>query len=96
MFGVYLIHDNPLVKNFIWNSLFHNAEYTNAPNLWAHALWVIPIVLMSCAVIDWVRIVFIERPVLVLVGLKVDELQKLVDNKIEIWMNKLCGNNHSS
>ena len=96
MFGVYLIHDNPLVKNFIWNSLFHNAEYTNAPNLWAHALWVIPIVLMSCAVIDWVRIVFIERPVLVLVGSKVDELQKLVDNKIEIWMNKLCGNNHSS
>ena len=96
MFGVYLIHDNPLVKKFIWNSLFHNAEYTNAPNLWAHALWVIPTVFISCAVIDWARIVFIERPVLVLVGSKVDELQKLIDNKIDIWMNKLCGNNHSS
>jgi surface polysaccharide O-acyltransferase-like enzyme len=92
MFGVYLIHDNPLINKFIWGSLFHNIEYTNDQNLLLHAFWVIPTVFMSCAAIDWTRILFVERPILLVVGTKVDNLQKFINSKMDRFVNKVYRN----
>ncbi len=61
-FGVYLIHDNSLVRTFLWQTIFHNATYQNS-------LWLIPVsivavavVFTTCVFIDIIRQRFIEKP----------------------------------
>ncbi|MDW1821111.1 acyltransferase [Vibrio sp. Vb1018] len=53
MFGVYLIHDNFLVRPFLWRELFNNASYLNSDNLYFHSILSITVVFISCSFIDW-------------------------------------------
>ena len=62
-FGVYLIHDNNLVRPFLWLDLFKNAKYQNSNFLILHALIVIALVYIFCTLIDLLRKYFIENPI---------------------------------
>ena len=76
MFGVYLIHDHPIVGNLLWHDLFKNAQFTNSPYLFWHALWVIVTVFFVCAAIDWLRIIFVEKPLMQKCGGIIDSWQE--------------------
>ena len=65
-FGVYLIHDNPLMRQILWFDLFKNASYQNS-------LWLIPYsIVVSLAVflfgvlIDLARQYLLEKPLMML------------------------------
>lgn len=54
MFGVYLIHDNFLFRDFVWIKLFDIASLLKSEYLFIYSFCVITSVFLSCAVIDFV------------------------------------------
>ena len=81
MFGVYLIHDNPLVRNALWINIFKNQEYINSKFLILHAITAILSVFVVCIVIDYIRIIIIEKPLFKLIDKKEDKI-KIIFSKI--------------
>ena len=60
-FGIYLIHDNPLLRDLIWQSLFETTQYQNSPYILLHFLLCTVIIFITCAFIDFLRSVTVER-----------------------------------
>jgi len=69
-FGIYLIHDNDLMRNYLWNNIAQNNSYYYSHWLFLHAIITILLIFIVCMIIDYIRIVFIEKT-----------LFSLVDNK---------------
>lgn len=63
-FGVYLIHDNKLMRDFLWVKIFNNQSYTNSNKLILYSIAVILIVYILCTLIDLIRIYILEKPIL--------------------------------
>ena len=59
--GIYLIHDG-LLRNLIWNTIWPNAQYVDSPYI--HSLLKITAVFVICALIDILRQIFLERPLM--------------------------------
>lgn len=54
-FGIYLIHDNPYMRNFLWITVFKNNIYYFSHYLLIHALVSIILVFAICTLIDLCR-----------------------------------------
>ena len=54
-FGVYLIHDNPYIRNYIWKELFKVSSYINSPYLFLYSILITFIVFIVCTFIDLIR-----------------------------------------
>lgn len=54
-FGIYLIHENILVKKFLWTDWIKNNQYFNKDFFGLYAIAVIVLVYLSCACIEWLR-----------------------------------------
>ena len=54
-FGVYLIHDNRLLRPIIWNEIFKNINYIDSPWLVVRILFSVIIVFVGCALIEFFR-----------------------------------------
>lgn len=54
-FGVYLIHDHPLVRMKIWNEWFNLAEYQDSGNLLLYMVGIAISIFCLCLAIDYVR-----------------------------------------
>ena len=52
MFGVYLVHENPIVYPWLWSKVFHVPEYLGSSWFILYALAVITIVFFICAILD--------------------------------------------
>ena len=53
--GVYLIHDNPLIRPLLWNNLIHPKEYIQQPFLIPYCLVISIVVFAVCIGIEWLR-----------------------------------------
>lgn len=76
--GIYLIHDNPLVRKFIWNMWYPNLDYLD---IWYFPLFMIgkiALVFLVCLGIDQLRICFIEP-----------YMKRYIDTRWEKWEQKL-------
>lgn len=60
-FGVYLIHDHPLVRKWLWKTVFVNAPYINAKRLIVHLALSVLIVFAGCTIVEFIRKNTIER-----------------------------------
>lgn len=67
-FGVYLIHDNKLMRNLLWVKIFKNQSYTNSNKLILYSIATILIVYILCTFIDLIRIYILEKPMLILLS----------------------------
>lgn len=54
-FGVYLIHEQPEVRNFLWNKLLHPMNYAENPLLALYLLGIALLVFLSCALLEYLR-----------------------------------------
>lgn len=66
-FGVYLIHDNKIVRQFLWIRLFKNAQYQESLFLIPYSIIVVVIVYVVCSFIDLFRQYIIEKPFMMLI-----------------------------
>ena len=60
-FGVYLIHCNVFVHEYLWKSLIHVSSYYSSPNLWIVAIISIVGVYLVCTGIDIIRRETVEK-----------------------------------
>ena len=51
--GIYLIHENDLLKRYIWRGIFPNANYANFPYI--HALIKVLCIFIICLIIDVIK-----------------------------------------
>lgn len=61
-FGVYLIHDNYLVRQFLWIDFFKNASFINSRKILFHAVFAVISVYIVCTLIDLFRHYVLEKP----------------------------------
>lgn len=54
-FGVYLLHDNPMFRTFLWKNLFKNTAYQQSNTLIVNSFIAIISVYMGCTLIDLIR-----------------------------------------
>lgn len=60
-FGVYLIHDDPYVRDFLWSRVVKTTSYTTSKILILYSLVVIALVFVVCTMIELLRIRVIEN-----------------------------------
>lgn len=60
-FGVYLIHDHELVRNFLWNTLFNQTNFTYSKSLIMYSIFAVLSVYVVCTIIELTRKHTIER-----------------------------------
>lgn len=51
--GIYLMHDNPFMRNLIWNDIVHCSWYIKSNIFIVNALCTIPIIFITCLIIDY-------------------------------------------
>ncbi len=90
-FGVYLIHDNSIVRPFLWLTIFKNAQYQDSLVLIPYSVAVVCVVYVCCTLIDLGRKQFIEKPYMSLVNKYADCLQKPFESIIVFFKNIVFG-----
>jgi len=61
-FGVFLIHDQANMREWLWKDMFCAQDYFTSDRLWLHALCTLAIIYVSCVIIDIARQRLIEKP----------------------------------
>lgn len=74
-FGVYLIHDNNYVREWLWNDVFPNSSYVNTNKLALHLISSVIIIYVVCTAIDYIRITLFEKPVFKLLNKPIDSVE---------------------
>lgn len=65
-FAVYLIHDNDLIKNWLWHDVVGSVGYYHSPYLILHMLLSAICIFAVCSLLDFLRIRFIEPYIMAL------------------------------
>lgn len=63
-FGVYLLHDSNLLREYLWRDVFKNVLYQNSNSIIVYSMGVVILVYFVCTLIDLVRQYFFEKPFL--------------------------------
>ena len=61
-FGVYLIHDQENVRQWLWGEVFHVKDYYGGDWLWLHAMCALLAVYAACVILDVLRQRLLEKP----------------------------------
>ena len=72
-FGVYLIHDNPFIRNYIWNNIFKTSQYANSPFLILHLFLTVIIIFVICILIDYIRYISLNK-IMNIIAIKVEKI----------------------
>ena len=60
-FGVYLIHDHPIVRPFLWQTVFRNASYQDSLLIIPYSIGAACLVYIVCTMIDLLRQATVEK-----------------------------------
>lgn len=63
-FAVYLIHDNAFLVDFLWNGIIKGYEFYKSDFLVVHMLLSSMMIFIVCALLEYIRIRLIERPMM--------------------------------
>lgn len=72
--GIYLLHDNIFMRQFLWHDLLNVTQYQASPFLIPHALLCTMVIFVVCLLLDKLRLSLIERPIFGLLAPKLDTL----------------------
>lgn len=61
VFGIYLIHEHYLVRNWLWNRLFQNSKYYDDPRLIFICFLAVITVFLCCEAVEQLRIRLLEQ-----------------------------------
>ncbi len=71
--GVYLIHDNFILRDIIWNKV-KLLELYNTSNFWIYEICIVCLIFIVCILIDKLRIFIIEKPIM-------NKIEKIILNR---------------
>lgn len=61
-FGIYLLHEHPLIKELLWTRWLDNAQYFGSDLFFVRMMLSVVAVFGICFVIEWGRILFLSKP----------------------------------
>lgn len=76
--GIYLLHDNFYLKQWIWNGIFPNISYLNTNWFFIHAILKVISIFIICSIIDLLRLTLLEY-----------RLKKVLDNSLNKYYEKI-------
>ena len=79
-FGIYLIHDNPLMSRWIWKQLFRNAEYINEWWFVLASIGEVVAIFAACMVIEFARQNLLEKWYMKGINKLLEKPQKFLDD----------------
>lgn len=95
-FGVYLIHDNNIVRPFLWETVFRNATFQNSILLIPYSIAAAASVFTICTLIELLRQRVIERPFMQLVNRNADRLSAMTKRVSGFFCGILFGSTSTS
>lgn len=90
-FGVYLIHDNSLVRELLWMEVFKNAHYQDSLFLIPYSILVIIAVYVICTIIDLLRQKIFEKQYIMLVERYSDDLLTPFTKAVNVCKSVIFG-----
>ena len=91
-FGVYLIHDNGIMRSFLWDTVFRNSAYQNTVMLIPYSIGAVCLVYVACTVADLLRQATVERVFLYLADRCTGTVLKPFAAIVAYWKKLLFGN----
>lgn len=55
-FAVYLIHNNPIISDWLWNTVIQANNYFSSPFFLLHMLSITSLIFVLCSVLEWMRL----------------------------------------
>ena len=90
-FGVYLIHDNDIIRKLLWLDWFRNAEYQDSLLLIPYSIFVVAVVYIVCSTIDLLRRYIIEIPCMKIVKRYSHKVIAPLENLTSVLMDLIIG-----
>lgn len=81
--AVYLIHDDGLVRNYVWKEIFRGYLISDTVSLIFNIVFTIIVVFCVCVIVDKIRILFIERYYIKIID------KYHIDKKIACTINRI-------
>ncbi|MDL2225306.1 acyltransferase family protein [Eubacteriales bacterium OttesenSCG-928-M02] len=90
-FGVYLIHDSKIIRQFLWIDLFKNGQYQESLMIIPYSIVVVAVVYIVCTIIDLIRQKVFEKPFMIVVNKYSESWLKPYKKIINICRNIVFG-----
>ena len=81
-FGIYLLHDNKLFLHHMWNNIFETYQYYDSSLLPLYAIYIVALIFIVGMVVDYMRLTFIEKPIMKRITLYIDCSQSWMEKKV--------------
>ena len=90
-FGVYLIHDNLIVRHYLWKTILNTSSYYNSSNLILFAIAALVLIYVACTGIDFIRRWTIEKLWIWIVDNKLNHLPDWIERQLKKFETYLDG-----
>ena len=81
-FGIYLLHDNKLFFHHMWDNVFGTYQYYESTLLPLYALLIVALIFIVGMVVDYMRLAFIEKPVMKVLTPILDRIQSRIEKNL--------------
>ena len=83
-FGIYLLHDNKLFLHYMWDNVLATYQYYDSILLPLYAILVVALIFVIGMIVDYVRLAFIEKPVMKAITPSLDRIQSRVEKVLPL------------
>lgn len=83
-FGIYLLHDNKLFLHYMWDNVLATYQYYNSIVLPLYAIFVVALIFVIGMTVDYVRLAFIEKPVMKAITPSLERIQSRVEKVLPL------------
>lgn len=82
-FGIYLIHDHPLVRQWVYSDFFNCFEYTFSNDMVLYVLFMACSIFLFCSIVEMIRMLIIDSMFLKKISRYLESFQTKIDSKID-------------
>lgn len=83
-FGIYLLHDNKLFLHYMWDNALATYQYYDSLVLPLYAIFVVALIFVVGMTVDYVRLAFIEKPVMKAITPSLERIQSRVEKVLPL------------
>lgn len=83
-FGIYLLHDNKLFLHYMWDNVLATYQYYDSILLPLYAILVVALIFVIGMIVDYVRLAFIEKPVMKAITPSFERIQSRVEKVLPL------------
>ena len=80
-YGIYLLHNNKLFLHHMWDNIFVTYQYYDSALLPLYAILVVALIFIVGMVVDYMRLAFIEKPIMNRITLYIESSQSWMEKK---------------